>query len=186
MAVLLPLALATVVVFFIVTLSAPEILTARYWAAPGTGTPSSAMAMNAASAAPAGTARDDLRPSLARNEHVDAVEDLPVTPQQLRHTVSDVSAKAAQKAGAAPYVGSAASLRQSSQPRRRASRLPPIGAAYFASHAPAAASKSAAVDWKIEAARWDEMAAKIQAKRDRYLKAENIATAQPSDAHAFP
>src|SRR5262249_50782850 len=98
---------------------------------------------------------------------VEKAEIRQATPRQLRHAVYEVSGQARQKTAAAIRVGRADSFRQPAPgARRSATRLPPIGAAYFASHTPAV-SKAAAADWKMEVVKWDAAAAKIRAEREQ-------------------
>ena len=127
--VLLPLALATVIVFFTVAFSAPEILTARFWTAPEMRPQAATVPVSLASTAPVRTmdAPGELRPSLARDERAEAAVAVRAADnaevrkpalQQVRHAVSDASRQARHKSGAAVRVASANSLRQPS-PRAR-------------------------------------------------------------------
>ena len=199
--VLLPLALATVIVFFTVAFSAPEILTGRFWTAPEPEVQPQAatMPVNLASAAPVQTTDTpgELRPSLARDERAEATDAIRAAdnagvrkpaPLEFHHAVSDAREWARHKTGVAVRVGSTSSFRQLSlRARPSAKRLPPIGAAYFASHTPAVAvSKTAAADWKMETARWDETAAKIRARREKYQKTGDIAAAEAASAREIP
>ena len=50
--------------------------------------------------------------------------------------------------------------------RAKRGRLPPIGEAYFAGSA--RTTRTASMNWKTEAAKWDESAAQIQVRRETH------------------
>jgi hypothetical protein len=91
-----------------------------------------------------------------------------------------------QIAQAAPSVAANTMGQAQQKVRAKQGRLPPIGEAYFASRAHT--TRTASADWKIEAAKWDEMAAKIQMQREKYLKSGAVAVVESrtGDSSEFP
>jgi len=186
--IVLPLSLATFVTVLAVTFSMPEILTAGFWSNAQTERgPKAAIApVSMASAAPLmpvghEAAPGKLRPSLAEDVRPAA---RPVRLED-KAVVAPVRDQVAQ---AAPSVVANTMGQTPQKARAKRSRLPPIGEAYFASHAPAASRKVASTEWKIEAARWDETAAKIQARREKYQNSGDViaAKSRAGDSSEFP
>ena len=204
--VLLPVSLATFVACFAVALSVPEILTTGFWrgAEPKARPVVQMSTADAAPLAAAGrqpeTAPDKLRPSLASSGASEPMHhaSMAVTPRS-NYPTARVVARAdikqrpqpprlASKPGALDRAASDTRLAKTETApealshKRAATRLPPIGEAYFASHARVAAP---GMDWKTEAARWDERAAEIRAKRE---KSGDIALAAspPQNESEFP
>jgi hypothetical protein len=164
--ILLSLALATGLMFVVIIVSAPQILTAGFGSAPlpsKTGTGAAPVPIDFATVAPLAPAPalstamvKGLRPSVADNVHAASPP-----ARELAH-------KAATSNGnhrAANRLAEAAAVK--SVPRTKQARLRPIGEAYFASHTSAVpARKTASADWKAEVARWDERANAIRARRE--------------------
>jgi hypothetical protein len=164
--ILLSLALATGLMFVVVIVSAPQILTAGFGSASFPSNKASGpapVAIDFASVAPlvpavasnTATAKG-LRPSLADNVHA--------APPPAR----EVARKVATSNGNLRTENRLAKTADArTAPRTKQSRLRPIGEAYFASHTPAvSARKTASADWKAEVARWDERANEIRARRE--------------------
>ena len=191
--ILLPVSLATFVMVLAVTFSMPEILTGGFWSG-GKRAPDAAIApaaiaqisvANATPFAPQQTSGSTrLRPSL--------VEDARPIARPVQTADVKASADHRQVAQAAPTIVAAApaaeatTIRQAPQkPRAKRGRLPPIGEAYFASHTSGA--RKASADWTIEAAKWDEAAAKIRMRRENYQKSGDFAAAGSRARHSeFP
>ena len=220
--ILLPLSLATVIVFFVVLFSVPEILTAGFWNAPEPRAMPVTKPVRTADAAPLAfgpsgkeSGPGKLRPSLAESGESSSVPRVPngiaaptadhrnglaILPakaeiqktifQQPGHATAEPTMRARRVSAAVIRLATASSFRQpASRAKRIATRLPPIGSAYFASHKPAvAARKAPAADWKAETTKWDEMAAKIRARRERYQSDGNTALAVSRDqaSREFP
>jgi hypothetical protein len=147
--ILLSLALATGLMFVVVIVSAPQILTAGFGRAP--------------------VAAENLRPSLADSGPVA----LPPTFEADKAATSNGNlpiAHAPVKATVAetvPKHPASVRLATAKAPRAKPGRVRPIGEAYFASHTPAVpARKTASANWKAEVARWDEKANEIRARRE--------------------
>jgi len=176
--ILLPVSLATFVIGMAVTFSMPEVLTAGFWnpsesaRAPDIVAVTPVSVANAAPLAPAphDAGLSQLRPSLAESVHpavrpvhtADKVKTLP----DRRIAQAAPSSIAPKAISSPPPDRMAANMGQTQQkPRAKHGRLPPIGEAYFASHARVA--EKASSDWKTVAAKWDERAAQIRARRAR-------------------
>jgi hypothetical protein len=174
--VLLPVSLATIIMFFAVAFSMPELLTSyfRNAAAPKAAPKTQVTQVSIIEPRPMITAShaSDPAPGKLRLSLIDGASAAnPVRaaqPQQPHHATFDTRRQAQPKTSAVIRVATARSLHKpASRTKRIATRLPPIGAAYFAGHTPAvAARKAPAADWKAETAKWDEMAAKIRARRE--------------------
>lgn len=167
-AVLLSLGLASGLMFAVVVVSAPGILTAGFWNAPGSR--AAPAPVDVAGAAPAVQAAiphaaETLRPSLADSGK--AVSP-PMRGAAVQPATSHRKIRIAQAPAKAPAKRSVARISDAKvAARTKRHRLPPIGEAYFASHAPAvAAKKTASAEWKAEVARWDERANQIRARRE--------------------
>jgi hypothetical protein len=166
--VLLSLVLATGLMFAVVVVSAPGILTAGFWNAPGSR--SAPAPVDVAGAAPVVQAAiphaaETLRPSLADSGKAASP---PLRAAAVQAATSHRKIRIAQAPAKAPVaktlVAKVAGAKVPAHTKRH--RLPPIGEAYFASHAPAvAARKTASAEWKAEVARWDELANQIRARR---------------------
>ncbi|HEY2837274.1 MAG TPA: hypothetical protein VGI89_11945 [Rhizomicrobium sp.] len=165
--IVLPLSLATFVVVLAVTLSMPEILTASFWNNTQTKrAPEVAIApVSMADAAPLTpvvheAAQSKLRPSLAEGAR-------PVA-RPVGTTDKAKALPGRQIAQAAPSVTASTMGQAQQKVRAKRGRLPPIGETYFASRAHT--TRTASADWKVEAAKWDESAAQIRARRETRVR----------------
>jgi hypothetical protein len=162
--VVLPLSLATCVALVVVAFSVPEILTSRYWS-PAEPKASSVMpiSVNSTAAAEGNVAvRDQLRPSPAYgggSDHVTdkiasqthpkvaqavapAKDEQPMVVPSRRPAVALTARYDQRSEKVTVRVAKAKPPRRALPPRKLAARsLPPIGAAYFSSHAPAGSSR---------------------------------------------
>jgi hypothetical protein len=181
--VLLPVSLATIIMFFAVAFSMPELLTSHFRnaAAPKAGPNAQVTQVSMIEPRPmiptpdaSDAAPGKLRPSLMDGASAATPVHAAQSPQPY-HAAFDAKRQAQQKISTVVRVATARSFRQpASRTKRIATRLPPIGAAYFASHTPAvAARKAPAADWNAETTKWDEMAAKIRAGREKYQTGGN-------------
>ena len=178
--ILLPVSLATFVIGMAVTFSMPEVLTAGFWNPSGSVRSPDVVAVtpvSVANAAPLAPAPHEagpskLRPSLAESVHpavspvhmADKVKTLPDR-RVAQAAPSSVAPKAISSRPPDHMVADMGMGQTEQKPRARQSRLPPIGEAYFASHAHVAEKTSS--DWKTVVAKWDERAAQIRARRAR-------------------
>ena len=190
--ILLPLAMATGLMLLVVAVSAPGILTSAFWNTPAAkAAPEAALApVNMVNAAVTArqmniSAPDKLRPSLAYDGQIAHARTLVA---KAKHPASTTVAVARHDRITKARLAQA-SVARGSVPHAKRGRLPPIGEAYFASHAITAKStKTAAMDWKAEAAKWDEMANQIRARNERYQKSGNTAAVEShaDSASEFP
>jgi hypothetical protein len=174
--IVLPVSLATIIMCIAVAFSMPELLTnyLRNAVAPKGAPKAQVTQVSIIEPRPtiAASRANDPAPGKLRLSLIDgASAAIPVRtaePQQPHHAMYDTRKQAPHNVSAVLHVTTARSPRQpASHTKRIATRLPPIGAAYFASHTPAVAPRKApAADWKAETAKWDEMAAKIRARRE--------------------
>lgn len=187
--VLLPISLATIVMGAAVIFSMPQLVAAHIGdtaEAAARGQVSQARVNQPAVTILAPQQRDPapgkLRPSLMDDASTPAAEGIHTTDlQQSRPAMSGTEARTRPNARSQARLATTGSLfKTAPRVKHSATRLPPIGAAYFASHAPAVAvRKEAAADWNTETAKWDEMAARIQARRERNQENENAPGAEP-------
>jgi hypothetical protein len=172
--VLLPISLATFVMVLAVTVSMPEILTGGFWSDAGSKRSPDA-AMTSANAAPA---PGKLRPSLAENVRpvarpVQTTDKLKAPPRQVAQAAPGPKAErpAPVTVATAERLPPIGSKTRSAKRSRTLSLADKLDAAYAAMPAPQpAANESTVVDWKAQAARWDELANKIRARSGKYKR----------------
>ena len=183
--ILLPVSLATIIMIGAVAFSMPQLLNAPLGNAAKAAPEARLTQANVILPAPVIVASHPseagkLRPSLTEGDSAAQ----PARTTELRQSqpvMSEPRKQSRPNITSVVRLATAGPLREP-VPRAKhvAPRLPPIGAAYFASHAPAVpVRRAAAADWKAEAAKWDERAAMIQARRERYQSKENSAGAAP-------
>lgn len=172
--ILLSLTLATGLMFIVIVVSTPEILTTGFWSAPdakagAVPAPVAIVRADVASAAPlvpvqAVVPTETLRPSLTDSGKAalplvrEAADSAGTSHRKIRIAETPAKIRVA-KASVAETPGVKVAARATPH------RLAPIGEAYFSSHMPAVpARKAASADWKAEVARWDERANEIRAR----------------------
>jgi hypothetical protein len=189
--VVLPLALATFIVLLIMAVSAPEVLTARFWATPEARTASQTAVTPArmASIAPvqAMEASRDLRPSLARDERARGVAAL-ATGDGALPKVDHMQTKAEVRKKAKPPIGAVPARFARGHSPYKLAAAEVTAASDTSPPAADTTSSPVAMDWKTEAAKWDRMASIIRARREKQLKPDDPGADGSPDrsANAFP